>query len=412
MTKCLLGSLFVVILLTANSSEGLAQTPPAGTSQAGATQNRVVGEVTAVDKTTNQVTIKTDSGESITVVTNQASSVLRLPAGETSAQKATRISIADISIGDRLFARGNVAEGSKTVAANQVVVTGAAVAVSAPQELGRPRGEARNRGLNGRITAINPDKKEISVQSRSREGIGTITIQASDATRFFRYAPDSLDITNASRSSFAALKVGDQLRALGETNQDGTRFTADEIISGLMGRTGGQVTAVNPAANEITIKNNQTGQTVTVAVGSHSQLRRVSAEDAASFEANRPAGQGRPGRPDSATSGAAQPGRPREPREGPAGEERRPGAGRGFQEMIASSPAIKVSDLKKGDMVFVSGTQSGDPSHLTAIMLVTGDPAFVGRMLQTGPNRGPQNPGLPGDVLGGGGGNPERTPVP
>ena len=411
MTKCLLGSLFVVILLTATSSKGSAQTP-AATSQTSSTQSRVVGEVTAVDKTANQVTIKSDAGESITIVTNQASSVLRLPAGETSAQKATKITIADIGIGDRLFARGNVAEGGKSVAANQVVVTGAAAAVAAPQEPGRPRGEARNRGLNGRITAINTDKKEISVQSRSREGIGTITIQASDGTRFFRYAPDSLDIKNASRSSFAALKVGDQLRALGETNEDGTRFTAEEIISGLMGRTGGQVTAVNPAANEITIKNNQTGQTVTVAVGSHSELRRVSAEDAAAFEANRPAGQGRQGRPDSATSGAAQPDRPREPRERPAGEERRPRAGRGFQEMIAGSPAIKVSDLKKGDTVFVSGTQGADPSHLTAIMLVTGDPAFVGRMLQTGPNRGPQSPGLPGDVLGGGVGNPERTPVP
>lgn len=412
MTKCIFGSLFIVFLLTAASvSHSFGQTPAAATSQTSATQARIVGEVTAVDKTANQVTIKSDTGESITIITNGASSVLRLPAGETSAQKATKITIADIGVGDRLFARGNVAVGGKSVAASQVVVTGAAASAGPSENAGRQRAEARNRGLNGRITALNPDKKEISVQSRSREGIGTITIQASDGTRFFRYAPDSMDIKHASRSSFAGLKVGDQLRALGETNEDGTRFTADEIISGLMARTGGQVMAVNPTTNEITIKNNQTGQTITVAVGSHSELRRVSAEDAASFEASRPAGQGRPGRPASATSGAAQPDRPREPREPrerPAGEERRPRGGRGFQEMIANSPAIKVSDLKKGDTVFVSGTQGADASHLTAIMLVTGDPAFVGRMLQTGPNRGPQNPGLPGDVLGGGVGNPER----
>ena len=247
------------------------------------------------------------------------------------------------------------------------------------------------------------------MQSRSREGVGTITIQTSDATRFFRYAPDSLNIKDASRSSFAGLKVGDQLRALGDTNADGTRFTADEIISGLISRTGGQVTAVNPAANEITIKNNQTGQTITVAVGSRSALRRVSAEDAASFNASRPAA--RPDRPasgGSAPSSAAQPDRPRERRERPAGEERRPRAGRGFQEMIQNLPPINLSDLKKGDTVFVSGTQA-DPSRMTAIMLVTGDPAFVGRLFQTGPNRGPQNPGLPGDVLGGGG-NP-RAPI-
>ncbi|MGI9068607.1 MAG: hypothetical protein ACR2HX_19665, partial [Pyrinomonadaceae bacterium] len=79
-----------------------------------------------------------------------------------------------------------------------------------------------------------------------------------------------------------------------------------------------------------------------------------------------------------------------------------------FQEMIENLPAIKMTDLKKGDTVFVSGTQGADPARMTAITLVTGDPTFIGRMLQTGPNRGPQNPGLPGDVLGGGVGNPER----
>jgi hypothetical protein len=287
------------------------------------------------------------------------------------------------------------------------VVSGGAVSVSPDPATQRV---ARNRGLNGRITALNADKKEISVQSRSREGVGTITIQASDSTKFFRYAPDSLDIKNASRSSFAGLKVGDQLRALGETNADGTRFSADEIISGLMGRTGGQVTAVNPAANEISVKNVQTGETMTIAVGPNSMLRRVSAEAAAAFDANRPVRQERRERPDptpSATSTTSQPARPSERREPPAVEERRPRAGRGIQESLESLPAIKVGDLRKGDTVFVSGTQA-DPSHMTAIMLLTGDPTFIGRLVQTGSNRGPQNPGLPGDVLGGGVGNPER----
>lgn len=408
MTRCILGSLLVLFLLTTGNS--LAQASQAGTSQTSAAQSRVVGEVTAVDKTAGQVTIKTDAGESITIVTNAASSVLRLPAGETSAQKATKITLADIGLGERLFARGALAVGGKSLAASQVVVSGAAVSAGTAQNPQVQRGDARSRGLNGRITVLNSDKKEISVQSRSREGVGTIMIQTSDGTRFFRYAPDSLDIKDASRSSFAGLKVGDQLRALGDTNEDGTRFTADEIISGLMSRTGGQVIAVNPAANEITVKNNQTGQTMTVAVGSRSMVRRVSAEDAASFEASRPA------RPDRPAAGASSPTPqdrpPRERRERPAGEERRPRAGRGFQEMIANLPAIKVGDLKKGDSVFVSGTQGADASHMTAIMMITGDPTFVGRMLQTGPNRGPQSPGLPGDVVGGGVGSAERVGNP
>jgi hypothetical protein len=401
MKNCILKSLVTGFLMTL-AINALGQAPESAATKTSATQTRVVGNVTAVNKTEAQVTIKSDTGESITIVLNPSSSLLRLPPGETSAQKAIKITLADIAVGDRLFARVTGTAGEKPVAATQIVVSGAPVSTAGSPDPAPQRGDARSRGLNGRITTLNADKKEIAVQSRSREGVGTITIQASDSTKFFRYAPDSLDIKNASRSSFAGLKVGDQLRALGETNADGTRFTADEIISGLIGRTGGQVTAVNPAANEITVKNTQTGQTMTVAVGANSMLRRVSAEDAAAFEGNRPA---RPDRPASSTATTTRPERPSESRT--AGEERRPRAGRGIQEALENLPAIKVSELKKGDTVFVSGTQA-DPSHMTAIMLLTGDPTFIGRLLQPGPNRGPQNPGLPGDVLGGGVGNPER----
>jgi hypothetical protein len=80
--------------------------------------------------------------------------------------------------------------------------------------------------------------------------------------------------------------------------------------------------------------------------------------------------------------------------------------------MLENLPAITVADLKKGDTVFVSGSEGADPSHVTAIMLVTGDPAFMARFLQNGPNRGPQSPGLPGDVIGGGVGPAERPTSP
>src|ERR1700730_8909367 len=104
MARCIFGNLLVVLLLTAGNS--LGQASQSRTSQTTATQRRIVGEVTAGDKPPNQVTIKTDTGESITILTNEASSVLRLPAGETSAQKATKITLADIGAGDRPVARG------------------------------------------------------------------------------------------------------------------------------------------------------------------------------------------------------------------------------------------------------------------------------------------------------------------
>ncbi|MDQ1471842.1 MAG: hypothetical protein QOJ99_3322 [Bryobacterales bacterium] len=406
MRKLILGSL-TIFVLCATAINSFAQAASSA-SPAAAAQSRIVGEVTAVDKAANQVTIKADSGESITVATTESSAVLRLPAGETSAQKAVKITLGDIGVGDRIFAKGTSAGGGKAVIVSQIVVSGGAVSTAASPDPARQRVD-RARGINGRITALNPEKKEISVQSRSRDGVGTITILTSGDTRFFRYAPDSMDTKDASRSSLAGLKVGDQLRALGDTNEDGTRFTASEIISGSTARTGGQVVAVNPGANEVTIKNNQ-GQTITVAIGTRSKLRRVSTEEVASLEASRPA---RPDRPAATAGQPAQDGTPRERRERPAGEAGRPRPGRGIQEMIDNLPAIKATDLKKGDTVFVQGTQGSDPAHVTAIMLVTGDATFVSRMLQTGPpNRGPQNPGLPGDNIGGGVGSAERVGNP
>jgi hypothetical protein len=404
--------IFMFVLFTLTTSNSFGQAPETGTAQTSAAQNRIVGVVTAVDRSGNQITVKSDAGESIAIITNSTSALLRLSPGETSAQKAVKITLADIAVGDRLFARGATSADGKSVAARQVVVTGAAVSSGATQNPQRQGEDFRQRSLSGRITALDPARKEISVQSRSRESAGPIAVVATEATRLFRYAPDSLNIKDASRISFAELKVGDQLRALGNRSEDGTRFTAEEILAGSMARTAGQVVAVNPSSNELTIKNIE-GQTVTVAIGSRSSLRRVTPEAAASFEASRPprqasdAGRSRPDGQDR---------RPRERRDRSAGEgggeQRRPRAGRGFQDMLESLPAITINDLKKGDTVFVSGSEGANPSRMTAIILVTGDPAFMSRFLQTGPNRGPQSPGLPGDVMGGGVGNADRPPNP
>lgn len=416
--KRIVFAIFALSFVTGAASLNFAQT---ATTQPA--QSRVVGVVTALDVPGGALTIKTDTGESIKVVTNDKSALLRLPAGETSAQNPTKIALTDIAVGDRLFARGATAADGKSIDARQVVVTGGAVAGTAQTDQQRQREEFRQRGLMGRITTIDAGKKEVTVQARSREGAVPVIVAVSATTKLFRYAPDSLNIKDASRSSFTDLKVGDQLRGLGERSADGTRFTAEEIITGSTTRTGGQVVAVNAAKNELTIKNTQ-GQNITVAVGQRSSLRRVTPEMVASFETNRPQRQRAAGttNPDTTAAGAQRPAqddaarRPRERREGAAGDERRPrgggGGGRGLQDMLERLPAITIADLKKGDTVFVQASESADPSRMTAIMLLTGDATFMSRFLQNGPNRGPQSPGLPGDVVGGGVGPAERPTSP
>ena len=103
----------------------------------------------------------------------------------------------------------------------------------------------------------------------------------------------------------------------------------------------------------------------------------------------------------------------RSPNEGEGGSrERRGGGGRSFQQLLESLPALSISDLKKGDIVILTGTNAArDPSRITVIMLVTGDVAVMKRLQQLqGQDGGLRNmsPGLPGDVIGGGTGERER----
>ena len=367
--------------------------------------DRVVGVVTAVDKAANQISVKSDTGETKAVVVSATSALLRMPPGETSGQKASKISLEEVAVGDRVFARGALTGDGKTLEARQVVVS-STTAQAQPLQT-----DPRGRPMAGRIARVDVDKKEITLQPRGREGVTPPTIVVSDATRFFRYAPDSMDINHASRSSLSQMREGDQLRALGERSEDGARFAATEIIAGTMTRTIGEVVFVDVARKAVTLKNNE-GQTITVAIGDRSSLRRVTPEVAATFATRPGRGDGQQGRPNDR-------GERRERRERPAGEngearrgdEGRAGrGGRGFQEVLAGLPAISLSELKKGDAVFVSGSEGADRSRMTAIMLITGDPAFMQRFLQRGPNRGPQNPGLPGQVIGGGVGPAEPPP--
>lgn len=374
-------------------------------AQTTAAPDRVVGVVTAVDKASNQISVKADSGETKAVVVTATSALLRMPPGETAPQKALKISLEEVVAGDRLFARGGFTGDGKTLEARQVVVSSAAaISAQAQPQQTNPRG----RPMAGRIARVDVNKKEITLQPRGREGVTPPTIVVSDATRFFRYAPDSMDIKHASHSSLSQMREGDQLRALGERSEDGTRFTATEVIAGSMTRTIGEVVSVDAARKELTLKNNE-GQTITVAIGDRSTLRRVTPEVAATFATRPGRGEGPQGRPNDRGERRERPaGETSEARRGGGGRAGR--AGRGFQQILEGLPAISLTELKKGDAVFVSGSEGSDASRMTAIMLITGDPAFMQRFLQRGPNRGPQNPGLPGQVMGGGVGPAEPPP--
>ncbi|MCA1558370.1 MAG: DUF5666 domain-containing protein, partial [Acidobacteria bacterium] len=254
----------------------MAQSGGGTGSDAPSAQNRLVGEVQAANGAAGEFTIKRDDGRTVQLKTEEKVSVLRIPPGQTTTQGAARITLVDVVVGDRVFARGALSADGKTFSARQVIVANKqAVAETQASQ----RADWQRRGIGGRIETVNADRKEITIRTRSREGVAqTVVVDASGKVKFMRNAPDSARPQDAVASSFSDLKVGDQIRARGERSTDGTRFTAEEIMASNIQRTGGTVQSVNAAAGEIVVRNEQNGQTQTIVIGQRSLLRRVTPE--------------------------------------------------------------------------------------------------------------------------------------
>ena len=365
------------------------------------TPKHAIGEIKAIDTAAKQLTIQTDAGSSVTVSLSDKTTYKKLAPGETSLTNATDVTLTDLAQGDRVMARGNVAEDRKSVPALMIIVmTKGDLAKKQEAE----RLEWRRRGVLGVITALKPESKEITISNRTLAGTQAIVIPVSDKTDMRRYAPDSIKFGDAKPSSFNELKVGDQLRALGDrTPADPLRFNPQKIVTGSFRTVGGVVTAVDAATGEIKINELEKKHPLTIIVKHDSVLRRFNPEMGMMGGFGR--GPGGPGGPGGAAGGgaSAQGGQARPQGAGPGGGGPggpRPGGGFNINDMLDRLPTIAITDVKVGDTIIVSSTQGVDPTRITAISLVSGADALLA-MLAPRPQAG-QTPN-PAAGLGGSG---------
>lgn len=349
-----------------------AQTPPGGTKL-------VSGEVTSIDSSAKQFKVKADDGASYTVALQDNTAYLRMPFGEKDQKKATKIELSDIAVGDRLIARGPMAEDTKTVTVRTVIVMSKDDVAKKQQQ---DHADWQKRGIAGTITSVNLEAKEITVNLHGRDA-KSLVVDAGK-TSFRRYAPESVRFADAKPSSFAELHVGDTVRALGDKNEDGSRLKAEELVSGTFQTIAGTVISVNTATGEVQLMDLKTKKPVTVRTNQSSMLRRLE-ERTATMLARRmnPPADGAAGSPGGAPGG----GNTRTldaPREGGApGGPGGPGGGmRGggnfdLQMILERSPQLALTELKKGDALIVSSTKGADGSSMTAISLVAGVEPFL-----------------------------------
>jgi hypothetical protein len=366
------------LITLALSPVSFAQTPDPSI-----TAKHAIGEIKSVDATAKQLTIKTDAGSLVTVSLSDKTTYKKLAPGEQTLTNATDVTFADLAEGDRVMARGTVSEDRKSVPAAQVIVmTKSDLAKKQEAE----RLEWRRRGILGVITALKPDTKEITISNRTVAGTQAVVIAVNDNTEMRRYAPDSIRFGDAKPSDFSELKVGDQLRALGERTEDPLRFKPEKVVTGSFRTVGGVVTAIDPATGEIKINELEKKKPLTIVVKNDSILRKFSG----------PGGGGPGGAPGSGGAGGGQPGQVTTPRpQGAGGPGGGPGGGgpggRNINDMLERLPTISIADVKVGDTIIVSSTQGVDPTRLTAISLVSGADALLA-MLAPRPQPGQAAP--------------------
>jgi hypothetical protein len=323
------GSAIACAILTIGA---FAQTQPAGT------RSQISGTVTNAGSGNPQLSLKSDQGADVSVTVTDRTIVMRIPPGETDPRKGARIALADVAAGDRAVIVGPMPADPKTWVATAVLVMTRSDVASLQQ---KDQEDWKKRGTTGMVTAVDPAAGVVTI----RGGQHTYTVRPSEKTAYLRYSLDSPRFADARPSTFADIKTGDQMRVLGNRNEDGATIQAEKIVSGSFRQIAATIASVNPQTGELTVKDLATKKPLTMKVDSDSTMKKLP-EQAARTLARRYA----PG---------AQ----------PAGSGTGPGD---VSQMLDNLPAMRLSELKPGDAIMVSTTQGSTPGRVTAIMLLAG----------------------------------------
>jgi hypothetical protein len=392
-------------IIVAATSVLLAQTPaPSPAAQI----SGVIGEVKAIDVASNQVMVRSDNGVIASFGINDKTQYKRMAPGAKTLAGATDITVGDVGPGDRIWARWRPGTDQKTVPAAQLVVMSKAdLAKKQEQE----RAEWRRRGVSGIVASVNPSTQEITVSSRNMMGQAqNVVIPVNEKVLMRRYPPDTIPrYSEAKPSKLEEVKVGDQLRALGDKSADGTHLAAEEVVFGTFKIAGGTVTALDVANNQIKINDLQTKKPLTINIKPESVIRRFPEGGAMMFGGmggpggpggpgagqTRPQGQGAPQGQAAQGQGQTAQGQGPKPQGagpgGPQGMGMRPGGGGNMADMLERLPIISINELKVGDVILMSSLPGADPTQLTAISLVSGVEPLL-QMMAARPQQGGARP--------------------
>ena len=363
--------------------------PASGQSANVAGIQQAIGSIKSIDD--NGLTLTSDAGEEYRITISDTAKILRVAPGQKDLKTATPLQKSDLQVGDRILVRGRASEPHTLTAA--AIVAMKQSDVSAKQD--KDREDWQKRGVGGLVTAVDAATGTITISQTSFTGTTSIAVHTTKSTILRRYASDSVKFDDAKVAPLDQIKPGDQLRARGTKNTDGTEIAADEVVSGTFRNLSGTITTVDTAANTLTLKDLISKQSVVVKVTGDTQLRKLPPEFAqriairlkaaaageipgagmaAGGGGGNPAvpNQGNGGRPGGGQAAGGQGGAG-----GFGGMGGRPGGPPDIQQILARMPAAKLADLQKGDAVMIVSTQGSGTEEPRAITMLAGVETFL-----------------------------------
>ena len=363
-----------------------------------------IGTIKAING--NALTLAPTSGSEVSVTIQPTARILRLAPGEKDLKNATPLQVQDLHVGDTIRVRGTGGADANSISALEVIViTQAAVAAVSDQI----RQDWQKRGVGGLVESVDGGAGTVTLTIPSLTSKKTVVVHTVKDTVVYRYAPDSAKPEAAKPSSLADIHQGDQLRARGNKNADGTEITAEEIYAGVFPQYAATVKSVDAATGLLTIQDLATKKTLQVKVSPDSQLHKIPTEMAQMFAmrlkgmmaGTAVAARGSQGdaKPASAGNGQAP---------SPAGSTWSGGGGGGMrsggppdlQRVLSRMPSSTLTDmnLQKGDAVIILATEGTATSPHTAITLLSG----VEPILQAAPSASQAMMLTPWNLGGGG----------
>jgi hypothetical protein len=359
------GLILPIAALVACCSVAVAQAPSASAPAAA----RQIGTVKAVSG--DRLTLTTDAGQEVAVSVADGARILQLAPGSTDLKTAQTITLVDIAVGDRLLVTGKAGDGAGFAATRVILMKSTDIAQKHETE----QGDWQKRGTGGIVSSVDAASGAVTVSVGAKK----LIVNTSGATKFRRYAGDSVKFEDAKAGTLAQIQVGDQLRVRGAKSDDGSSIQAEEIVSGSFKNLAGLIASIDAAKGTVTLKDLATKKTVTVQITGKSSLKELPPQAAARFAARAKGGASGAGGESHATSQAS--GSP-----GEAGGGAGQSAGADLSQLVSRLPNQTVADLKTGDAVMIVASQPDSASStVTCVTLLSG----VEPILAATPSGGP-----------------------